>query len=108
MPQALQLTIGTFTIIRIHRDDQLRCASRICKPPTLSLPRLRWYAAECRLPHPCPWIPYNPPECSTSQPSRDDDPSSAPGVAEFNLDGQVFRWSPCSKIRIDDPFLHYA
>ena len=96
-----KLTIGTLTIIVIHRDDQFALRVKDLQAPTrVSFHGLRWYAPNAAYRVHARWIPYNPPRVldiptvlgtTTHMP--------APGVAEFTLDGQVVRLEPV----LEDP-----
>ena len=96
-----KLTIGTTTIILIHRDD--RFALRIKDPaaPTRTgFHGLRWYPPNAAYRVKAKWIPYDPPKTldiptvlgtTTHLP--------APGAAEFTIDGQTVRLEPV----LEDP-----
>jgi uncharacterized protein (DUF1684 family) len=96
-----KLTIGTLTIIAIHRDEQFALRVKDVQAPTrVGFHGLRWYAPDATLRVHARWIPYNPPKVldiptvlgtTTHMP--------APGVAEFTLDGQVVRLEPV----LEDP-----
>ena len=96
-----KLTIGTVTIIVIHRDDQYGLRVKDLQAPTrVSFHGLHWYAPNASYRVHAKWIPYNPPKVldiptvlgtTTHLP--------APGVAEFTLDGQVLRLEPV----LEDP-----
>jgi uncharacterized protein (DUF1684 family) len=96
-----KLTIGTLTIIAIHRDEQFALRVKDLQAPTrVGFHGLRWYAPDATLRVHARWIPYNPPKVldiptvlgtTTHMP--------APGVAEFTLDGQVVRLEPV----LEDP-----
>jgi len=99
--QPSKLTIGTLTIIVIHRDDQFALRVKDLQAPTrVAFHGLRWYAPYAAYRVHARWIPYNPPKVldiptvlgtTTHLP--------APGVAEFTLDGQVLRLEPV----LEDP-----
>ena len=99
--KASKLTIGTLTIIVIHRDDQFALRIKDLQAPTrVAFHGLRWYAPSAAYRVHARWIPYNPPKVldiptvlgtTTHLP--------APGVAEFTLDGQVLRLEPV----LEDP-----
>lgn len=99
--QPSKLTIGTVTIIVIHRDDQFALRVKDLQAPTrVAFHGLRWYAPNATYRVRARWIPYNPPKVldiptilgtTTHLP--------APGVAEFTLDGQVLRLEPV----LEDP-----
>jgi len=96
-----KLTIGTVTIIVIHRDEQFGLRVKDLQAPTrVGFHGLRWYAPNATYRVHARWIPYNPPKVldiptvlgtTTHLP--------APGVAEFTLDGQVLRLEPV----LEDP-----
>jgi hypothetical protein len=96
-----KLTIGTLTIIVIHRDDQFALRVKDLQAPTrVGFHGLRWYAPNAAYRVHARWIPYNPPKLldiptvlgtTTHMP--------APGVAEFTRDGQVLRLEPV----LEDP-----
>jgi uncharacterized protein (DUF1684 family) len=96
-----KLTIGTLTVIVIHRDDQYALRVKDLKAPTrLGFHGLRWYAPSAMYRIHARWIPYNPPKVldiptvlgtTTHMP--------APGAVEFTLDGQVVRLEPV----LEDP-----
>jgi uncharacterized protein (DUF1684 family) len=91
-----KLTIGTITIIVIHRDDQFALRVKDLQAPTRTgFHGLHWYAPSATYRVHARWIPYNPPKVldiptilgtTTHMP--------APGVAEFTLDGRVLRLEP--------------
>jgi uncharacterized protein (DUF1684 family) len=96
-----KLTIGTLTIIVIHRDDQFALRIKDLQAPTrVGFHGLRWYAPNAAYRVHARWIPYSPPKVldiptvlgtTTHLP--------APGAAEFTLDGQVLRLEPV----LEDP-----
>jgi len=96
-----KLTIGTLTIIVIHRDDQFALRIKDLQAPTrVGFHGLRWYRPNAAYRVHARWIPYNPPKVldiptvlgtTTHLP--------APGAAEFTLDGQVVRLEPV----LEDP-----
>jgi uncharacterized protein len=96
-----KLTIGTVTIIVIHRDDQFALRVKDLQAPTrTAFHGLRWYAPSPAYRVHARWIPYNPPKVldiptvlgtTTHMP--------APGAAEFTIDGQVVRLEPV----LEDP-----
>src|ERR1039457_1939402 len=99
--QPSKLTIGTLTIIVIHRDDQFALRVKDLQAPTrVGFHGLRWYEPNAAYRIHARWIPYNPPKVldiptvlgtTTHMP--------APGVAEFTLDGQTVRLEPV----LEDP-----
>ncbi len=96
-----KLTIGTLTIIVIHRDEQFGLRVKDLQAPTrVGFHGLRWYAPNAAYRVHARWIPYNPPKVldiptvlgtTTHLP--------APGAAEFTLDGKVVRLEPV----LEDP-----
>src|ERR1700674_2169215 len=96
-----KLTIGTLTLIVIHRDDQFALRVKDLQAPTrVAFHGLRWYEPNADYRVHARWIPYNPPKVldiptvlgtTTHMP--------APGVAEFTLDGKVLRLEPV----LEDP-----
>ncbi|MFZ0799445.1 MAG: DUF1684 domain-containing protein [Terriglobales bacterium] len=96
-----KLTIGTLTIVVIHRDDQFGLRVKDLQAPTrVNFHGLRWYEPNAAYRVHARWIPYSPPKVldiptvlgtTTHLP--------APGVAEFTLDGQVLRLEPV----LEDP-----
>jgi uncharacterized protein (DUF1684 family) len=96
-----KLTIGTLTIIVIHRDDQFALRVKDLQAPTrVGFHGLRWYAPSAAYRIHARWIPYNPPKLldiptvlgtTTHMP--------APGAVEFTLAGQVLRLEPV----LEDP-----
>ena len=104
-----KLTIGTVTIIVIHRDEQFALRVKDLQAPTrVGFHGLRWYEPNAAYRVHARWIPYNPPKVldiptvlgtTTHMP--------APGAAEFTLDGQVVRLEPVLEDpEIDRPFLY--
>src|ERR1022692_1910368 len=91
-----KLTIGTLTIIAIHRDEQFALRVKDLQAPTrVGFHGLRWYEPNEGYRIHARWIPYNPPKVldiptvlgtTTHMP--------APGAAEFTLDGQTVRLEP--------------
>jgi uncharacterized protein (DUF1684 family) len=96
-----KLSLGTLTVIVIHRDEQYGLRVKDLNAPTRSgFHGLRWYAPTGTYRVQARWIPYNPPKMldiptilgtTTHLP--------APGVAEFTIDGQVVRLEPV----LEDP-----
>lgn len=96
-----KLTIGTVTIIVIHRDDRFALRVKDLQAATRAgFHGLRWYEPDPDYRVHARWIPYNPPKMldiptvlgtTTHLP--------APGVAEFTLDGQAMRLEPV----LEDP-----
>ena len=96
-----KLTIGTLTVIVIHRDDRFGLRIKDSQAPTrIGFHGLRWYPPNAAYRLHAKWIPYNPPKML-------DIPTVlgtvshllAPGAAEFTLDGQVVRLEPV----LEDP-----
>jgi uncharacterized protein (DUF1684 family) len=96
-----KLSIGTLTIIVIHRDDQFALRVKDLDAPTrVGFHGLHWYEPNAAYRVHARWIPYNPPKVldiptvlgtTTHMP--------APGAAEFTLDGQTVRLEPV----LEDP-----
>jgi uncharacterized protein (DUF1684 family) len=96
-----KLTIGTITIIVIHRDDRYGLRVKDLQAATRTgFHGLRWYDPNANYRVHARWIPYNPPKVldiptvlgtTTHMP--------APGVAEFTVDGKVLRLEPV----LEDP-----
>jgi hypothetical protein len=96
-----KLTIGTITIIVIHRDEQFGLRVKDLDAPTRTgFHGLRWYAPSATYRVHARWIPYTPAKVldiptvlgtTTHMP--------APGAAEFTLDGQTVRLEPV----LEDP-----
>jgi uncharacterized protein (DUF1684 family) len=96
-----KLTIGTITIIVIHRDDRFALRVKDLQAPTrTAFHGLRWYEPNPAYRVHARWIPYNPPKTldiptvlgtTTHMP--------APGAAEFTIDGKVVRLEPV----LEDP-----
>jgi uncharacterized protein len=96
-----KLTIGTLTVIVIHRDEQFALRVKDLQAPTRAgFHGLRWYPPSAAYRVHARWIPYNPSKVldiptvlgtTTHMP--------APGVAQFTLDGQVVRLEPV----LEDP-----
>jgi uncharacterized protein (DUF1684 family) len=91
-----KLTIGTITVIVIHRDDQFALRVKDLEAaPRGAFHGLRWYEPNANYRVRARWIPYTPAKVldiptilgtTTHLP--------APGVAEFTLDGKVLRLEP--------------
>jgi uncharacterized protein (DUF1684 family) len=96
-----KLTIGTVTIIVIHRDDAFALRVKDLEAPTrAAFHGLHWYDPNPAYRVHARWIPYNPAKVldiptilgtTTHMP--------APGVAEFTIDGQTVRLEPV----LEDP-----
>lgn len=99
--QPSKLTIGSITIIVIHRDDRFALRIKDPQAPTrVGFHGLRWYPPNAAYRVRARWIPYNPPKVldiptvlgtTTHLP--------APGAAEFAIDGQTVRLEPV----LEDP-----
>jgi uncharacterized protein len=99
--QPSKLTIGTLTIIVIHRDDQFALRVKDLDAPTRTgFHGLHWYEPNASYRIHARWIPYNPAKVldiptvlgtTTHMP--------APGAAEFTIDGQTVRLEPV----LEDP-----
>lgn len=95
-PAPSKLTVGTLTIIVIHRDEQYGLRIKDPQAPTRTgFHGLHWYAPDPVYRFHARWIPYNPPKVL-------DIPTilgtvthlPAPGVAEFTLEGKTLRLEP--------------
>ncbi len=96
-----KLTMGTTTIILIHRDDRFALRIKDPQAPTrVAFHGLHWYAPNAAYRVKAKWIPYNPAKMldiptvlgtTTHLP--------APGAAEFTIDGQTVRLEPV----LEDP-----
>jgi len=96
-----KLTIGTITIIVIHRDDRYALRVKDLQAATRNaFHGLRWYDPNADYRVHARWIPYNPPKVldiptvlgtTTHMP--------APGAAEFTVGGKVMRLEPV----LEDP-----
>jgi uncharacterized protein (DUF1684 family) len=94
--QPSKLTIGTLTIILIHRDDRFALRIKDPQAPTrVAFHGLRWYPPNAAYRIRARWIPYNPPKVldiptvlgtTTHLP--------APGAVEFTISGQTLRLEP--------------
>jgi hypothetical protein len=99
--QPSKLTIGTLTIIVIHRGEQYALRVKDQEAPTrVGFHGLHWYDPNLTYRIRARWIPNNPPRVldiptvlgtTTHMP--------APGVVEFTLDGKVLRLEPV----LEDP-----
>jgi uncharacterized protein (DUF1684 family) len=96
-----KFTIGTITIIVIHRGDRYALRVKDLQAATRTgFHGLHWYDPNANYRVHARWIPYNPPKVldiptvlgtTTHMP--------APGVAEFTVDGKVLRLEPV----LEDP-----
>ena len=96
-----KLTLGTLTVIVIHRDEQFGLRVKDLDAPTRTgFHGLKWYDPNASYRIHAKWIPYNPPKIldiptvlgtTTHMP--------APGAVEFTLDGKVVRLDPV----LEDP-----
>ena len=96
-----KLTIGTITIIVIHRDDRFALRIKDPQAPTrVGFHGLRWYPPNAAYRVHAHWIPYSPPKLldiptvlgtTTHLP--------APGAVEFTIDGRTVRLEPV----LEDP-----
>jgi uncharacterized protein (DUF1684 family) len=100
-PNRSKLSLGGLSIIVIHRDERYGLRIKDAQAPTrVGFHGLRWYAPNPAYRVHAKWIPYNPPKMI-------DIPTilgmvsklPAPGVAEFTIDGQVYRLEPV----LEDP-----
>jgi uncharacterized protein len=98
---ASKITVGTITIIVIHRDEQFGLRIKDPQAPTrVGFHGLRWYEPNATYRIHAKWIPYNPPrnlDIPTVLGTTTHLP--APGAAEFTIDGQVVRLEPV----LEDP-----
>lgn len=95
------MRLGTLTILMIHRDDQFAIRVKDLQAPTrVGFHGLHWYAPNEAYRVRAHWTPYDHPKTldiptvvgtTTHLP--------APGVAEFTLEGKIFRLEPV----IEDP-----
>jgi uncharacterized protein (DUF1684 family) len=91
-----KITLGTLTIAIIHRGDRFGLRTRdSAAPERLNFRGLHWYAPDPNYRILAKWIPYDAPQ-SRSIPTviGTDAQMSAPGIAEFTLDGQTLRLEP--------------
>jgi uncharacterized protein (DUF1684 family) len=100
-PNRSKLAFGGLSIIVIHRDERYGLRIKDAEAPTrVGFHGLRWYAPNPAYRVRAKWIPYNPPKMI-------DIPTilgtvsklPAPGVAEFTIDGQLYRLEPV----LEDP-----
>jgi len=95
-PNSSKLAIGGLTIIVIHRDERYGLRIKDLDAPTRTgFHGLHWYAPNPAYRVRARWIPYSPPRTLDiptilGTVSKMD----APGVAEFTLDGKVYRLEP--------------
>jgi uncharacterized protein (DUF1684 family) len=97
-----KLTIGTLTIIVIHRDDQFALRVKDLQAPTrVGFHGLRWYAPNAAYRVHARWIPYNPPKAARHPDcARHHDPYARARRCRIHASTDKFSgWSPCSKIR---------
>jgi hypothetical protein len=95
-PNSSKLSLGGLTVIVIHRDERYGLRIKDADAPTRTgFHGLRWYPPNSAYRVQAKWIPYNPPKMI-------DIPTilgtvsklPAPGVAEFTLEGKVYRLEP--------------
>jgi uncharacterized protein (DUF1684 family) len=100
-PNRSKLSLGGLSIIVIHRDERYGLRIKDAQAPTrVGFHGLRWYAPNPAYRVHAKWIPYNPPKMI-------DIPTilgtvsklPAPGIAEFTLEGHVYRLEPV----LEDP-----
>src|ERR1700687_2840939 len=91
-----KLTIGTLPITVIQRDDQFARRFKDLRAPTrVGFHGLRWYTPNAAYRVHARWIPYNPPKVLDIPTVLGNTTHlTAPGGAEFTLDGQVVRLEP--------------
>ncbi len=91
-----KMTIGTLTMILIHRDDRFALRIKDLQAPTrVGFHGLRWYPPNAAYRIRARWIPYNPPkvlDIPTVLGTTTDLP--APGAVEFTIGGQTLRLEP--------------
>ena len=95
-PNPSKLSIGTVAIIIIHRDDRYALRIKDSKAPTrTAFHGLKWYAPNSTYRVHAKWVPYNPPK-TLDIPTILGTVSklSAPGAAEFTIDGKTLRLEP--------------
>ena len=96
-----KLSLGGLTIIVIHRDERYGLRIKDAQAPTrVGFHGLHWYPPNAAYRVHAKWIPYNPPkmiDVPTILGTTGKMP--APGVAEFTIDGQVYRLEPV----LEDP-----
>jgi uncharacterized protein (DUF1684 family) len=100
-PNTSKLSLGGLTIIVIHRDERYGLRIKDADAPTRTgFHGLHWYAPDPAYRVHAKWIPYNPPK-TLDIPTILGTVSKmpAPGVAEFTLDGMVYRLEPV----LEDP-----
>jgi uncharacterized protein (DUF1684 family) len=96
-----KMTLGSVTMILIHRDDRFALRVKDLQAPTrVRFHGLHWFAPDAAYRIHARWIPYNPPKVldiptvlgtTTHLP--------APGAAEFTIGGQRLRLEPV----LEDP-----
>jgi uncharacterized protein (DUF1684 family) len=100
-PNRSKLSLGGLAIIVIHRDERYGLRIKDAQAPTrVGFHGLHWYPPNAAYRVHAKWIPYNPPkmiDVPTILGTTGKMP--APGVAEFTLDGQVYRLEPV----LEDP-----
>jgi len=96
-----KMTIGTITIIVINRDGQFALRIKDLDAPTrAAFHGLKWYPPNTAYRVKARWIPYNPPkELDIPTILGTTTHLTAPGVAEFTIDGQTLRLEPA----LEDP-----
>lgn len=91
-----KLTVGTLSMIVIHRGDRYYLRVKDANAPTrVNFTGLHWYAPDEHYFVQARWIPYNPPKALMvpnilGMKTRE----VGPGVAEFTLDGKTLRLEP--------------
>ncbi len=91
-----KITMGSVTIIVIHRGDRYALRIKDSKSPArLKFHGLKWYPPNQAYRVQATWIPYNPPH-HVPVPTilGTEVVSDVPGVAEFALEGKTFRLEP--------------
>jgi uncharacterized protein len=96
-----KLTLGTLSVIVIHRDDRFALRVKDLQASTRTgFHGLHWYEPNASYRVRAHWIPYNPPkvlDIPTVLGTMTHMP--APGAAEFTVDGKVLRLEPV----LEDP-----
>lgn len=103
-----KITLGTLTIAIINRSDRFGVRTRdSAAPARLNFSGLHWYLPDPRYRILAKWIPYDAPKLrSIPTVIGTDVQMSAPGVAEFTLDGQTLKLEPLLE-RSDDQQLFF-
>ncbi len=91
-----KITIGSVTITVIHRSDRYGLRIKDSKSPARTqFHGLKWYPPNETYRVQAKWTPYNPPrQVPVPTILGTEVMSEVPGVAEFTLDGKVWRLEP--------------